>query len=450
MEIAQSLVVLLLIGCKLPNSQGCTFDLAKSHCTCLFADLKNLFNILTCMQAFVFEFRDGDFKNPMDINALSLESLVPFLQNPINKIIVGNSVLHENFLLTFLTLTQNVRITELVFEDCIFIGKVSWQFAEEKLPSVFYLQFTNVSSASLSDRGKDVSGISSWLAKMQNIIFTRSQITHIPRTISMHFKDLNVLDLSENLFQDQGMNDSFSEGLFPNLRTLKLRDNKLTSFGMACNALSMLPNLQDLDLSQNNFSEPPSSSCEWPNSLLLLNLSRVGLEHVSVHQLPQTLEILDLSYNRLSNLDASLPYLKELYLTRNRLHSLPSVTNFPVLEVLLLDGNKIPHLSKDQLEAFKYLSIVRADQNPYTCSCPVVNEMKELPKSSFVVQQWPEDYFCDSPPELKGARVNDAQSSVFQCHKLLFISIICVLILLVCIVATVCWVRTCCFTQRTA
>ncbi|XP_030069026.1 monocyte differentiation antigen CD14 [Microcaecilia unicolor] len=451
MQISPSFVILLLIGYRLPGSLTCTVDRSRSRCTCSFAALKNFQDLIDCLGAFVFEFRDGKFEDVSDIHLYysNLQLVAPYLQLPIDKIILGNSVLDENFLRIFLDLTRNVNIRELVFEDCTFTGRADWQLMEGKVPKIVSLQFINVSSASLTDRGKDFSHISSWMARMKNIVLTRSQTTHIPHSISMHFKDLHALDLSENQLQDQGINDSFSDDLFQNLKSLKLRHNNLTSFDVACKALSKLPNLQDSDLSQNNFSKPPSSPCEWPQSIYLLNLSNTCLEHVNTHLLPPSIELLDLSDNKLSALDVPLPHLKEVYLPNNRLHSLPSSNNLPELKVLILDGNRITGLPKDQLQAFKHLSVLKADRNPYTCSCAVVNEMKELSKSSFVVQQWPEGYLCDSPSVYKGHQVKETDT-VFECYKPLFIVIICAVIVLVCIVAAICWVRNRCFTQPRA
>nr|XP_033783324.1 toll-like receptor 2 [Geotrypetes seraphini] len=436
MQIFPSFAVLLLIGHKLPGSFACTVDLARSHCTCSFADLKNFYKFLVCMDASVFEFRDGNFEDLSDISRYTqtLRILAPNLELPIDKIILGNSVLDENFLKMFLDVTQNVKIRELVFEDCIFTGRAEWRSMKGTLPQMRSLQFVNVSSASLTDRGEDFSYLSSWIAQVENFVLTRSQITQIPRSISMHFKDLRVLDLSENGLQDQGVSGSFSDGLFFNLMTLKLRHNNLTSFDVACKALSQLPNLQDSDLSQNNFAMPPSSPCEWPPSTRLLNLSDTGLEHVNAHLLPPSTEVLDLSYNQLSVLDVSLPHLKKVYLSNNRLLSFPSSNNLPDLEILFLDGNRITHFPKDQLQTFKHLSILKADQNPYNCTCSVVNEMKELSNRSLEVQQWPEGYFCDSPSVYKGQQVKEVECSVSEGHKPLFITIISVVIVLVYIV----------------
>lgn len=94
-------------------------------------------------------------------------------------------------------------------------------------------------------------------------------------------------------------------------------------------------NVTKLDLSNLGLTELP----ELPDTLEVLRCSFNRL--TSLPDLPNTLEALNCSNNQLTSLP-ELPYkLKELFCSGNKLTSLPELPN--TLETLLCYGNQLPY-----------------------------------------------------------------------------------------------------------
>ncbi|XP_060682989.1 X-ray radiation resistance-associated protein 1-like [Hemiscyllium ocellatum] len=125
----------------------------------------------------------------------------------------------------------------------------------------------------------------------------------------------------------------------------------------------LFPAIRELDLTMNGLQKVQLISKDFPH-----------------------LEVLNLSYNKLSNTDiltlGIIPHLKVLHLTGNNLDSLPpdltipydildrfedSLLRFPALEVLMLDDNRLSDpcvfSSLANLHSLKYLNL---DKNNFT------------------------------------------------------------------------------------
>ncbi|MEE6478746.1 hypothetical protein FKM82_011981 [Ascaphus truei] len=443
MKINHSFAFLLLITQMMPWADGdCSFDKILRRCSCSLLDLTNIMSIVSCIQATSFEFQGGSFVDAEDYVAynVEMEQVLAMITFPLTNVIFANVVLSEEFVSTFIKWVYRIQIKELIFENTTFVGKSNWQYMSGRSPHISALQFINVSSYPLTDRASDFTNLGNWMSKLKELTLMKSHLTSITCNISLHFKTLSSLDLSENLLQDDSLSTSFCNGVFPNLKTLKLRHNSLVNFEKVCHILNKHNQLKHLDLSQNNFSYASTSLCGWQPSLVLLNLSDTALEQLD-SIIPQNCEVLDLSYNRLNALNISLPNLKEIYLSHNKFLTIPPMDNLPLLQVLTVDGNPIKTLQRGQLQYFKHLNSFRADNNPYTCSCSLVHEIKEITESGLTVHQWPEGYMCESPPLLRGKLVSEVNLSFFECHKPLLTVVICLVILLVCVGGVICFVK---------
>ncbi|XP_078506855.1 monocyte differentiation antigen CD14 [Lissotriton helveticus] len=441
-----SVFALLTIGIGQSSVEGdCVFNSLQTYCRCSLSNPNALLSIFACTSANIFEFRDGSFDERFTVLAESMEMLEPLMNLPLARVTFSNSILSEGFLVEFVKAAYRIHIKELVFENCAFVGSASWQALVGSPPQLVSLQFKNVSSTPLSGRTTDISSLSNWMGTMKELTLAKCQVSHIPSDIGTHFRVLLYLDLSNNPLQEKGISQTFCNGLYPTLEVLRLRSSHLTSLGEICNTLAQLDNLTDLDLSQNNFSQLSSSyaACEELSSIRILNLSDTGMTCVNI-SFPSNIEILDLSRNRLQALDISLYRLKTVVLSNNALNALPSPEIFPSLEVLSVDGNMIDQIHKYQLQAFKHLTVLSAGQNPYTCSCSSLMEMKDLVKSELEMLGWPAGYICDTPAVHKGTPMNDVNLTAFECHKPLLVGLICVLVLVVSIAGILCWVKTRC------
>nr|XP_020448524.1 leucine-rich repeat neuronal protein 2-like [Monopterus albus]XP_020448525.1 leucine-rich repeat neuronal protein 2-like [Monopterus albus] len=148
----------------------------------------------------------------------------------------------------------------------------------------------------------------------------------------------------------------------PNTHTLRLQSNLLSELDTA--VLHGLPNLTDLDLSQNRFSRvwTITQSSSLP-SLLSLHLEENRLSHLpeaSFSSMP-ALQELFLSHNNLHSIApgafTGLDFLLRLHINNNRLTTVDPrwFRALPRLEVLMLGGNPVEALPEQAFLALKSL-----------------------------------------------------------------------------------------------
>ncbi|KAM9311567.1 monocyte differentiation antigen CD14 [Gastrophryne carolinensis] len=442
MKTSNSFVLILLFVQRIPLADAdCKYDKSLNHCSCILLDLSNIMTIITCNQASSFEFSGGIYMNTLEFTTYSveLEQVLNMVHIPLNKISFVNLVLSEEFLFNFLKWVQKIPINLLSFENTTFVSQYNGT-VNARPPHISSMQFINVSSQPLTQTHSVFYAFEKWISTLGKLTVMRSHLKNIPCNVSLHFESLSYLDLSENLLEDENLSTLFCNYTFADLKVLKLRHNSLSRYETVCQTLHKYNLLMHLDLSENPFSSMSSGTCEWQTSLAYFNLSNTDLEKVT-DGLPRNCEILDLSHNRIEFLNISLPRLRELYLSYNRITAIPTMGTLPRLQLLALDGNLISTVHRGQLQYFEHLTTFKGDNNPYTCSCSFVSEMKEITETDWIVQQWPEQYVCYSPESLRNKLVRDISHSFFECHTYLLIVLICIIILLLSIAILICFVK---------
>lgn len=262
----------------------------------------------------------------------------------------------------------------------------------------------------------------------------------IPCKSIIHFTNLEVLDISDNIIGDLTLMEMMcygKEDVLLNLHTLNISRNRLSSINSKL--FTRLEKLENLDMSRNSFDSMPST-CFWPASLKFLNLSSTSLPEVR-SCLPQSLQILDLSRNKLTVFNIELPLLKELYISGNKLGNLPDGHLYVNLAVLSIQDNNLAKFSSKNLHDYQSLSVLEAAGNPYVCSCDFVGFVtNDLMNHKTVVRHDLKSYICDSPDAVRGERVSDVKLSMFECHTVLSMSLLCLGILLLCVlIAGLCY-----------
>uniref|UniRef100_A0A8D0UCT5 Toll-like receptor 2 n=1 Tax=Sus scrofa TaxID=9823 RepID=A0A8D0UCT5_PIG len=269
----------------------------------------------------------------------------------------------------------------------------------------------------------DLRSIYSLTGTVKRITIENSKVFLVPCSLSQHLKSLEYLDLSENLMSEEYLKNSACEHAWPFLHTLILRQNHLKSLEKTGEVLVTLKNLTNLDISKNNFDSMPET-CQWPEKMKYLNLSSTRI-HSLTHCLPQTLEVLDISNNNLNSFSLSLPQLKELYISRNKLKTLPDASFLPMLSLLRISRNTINTFSKEQLDSFQKLKTLEAGGNNFICSCDFLSFTQGQQALAQVLSDWPENYLCDSPSHVRGQRVQDTRLSLTECHRVAVVSVVC-------------------------
>lgn len=439
-----SVAVLLLLLLGLLEAEGrCFFNSTEEYCVCYNLSQESVGSIIQCLAASVVEFRGGDLEKYVAFPISDLDpSTIEMLDSlAIRKIIFGDLLVPEILLARVLRFFSYTRVQELAFESCVFEGRGNWdEMADQHLP-ILSLRFHNVTSAPLMGREQDLSRLSSWLETLQELAVTGSHVTSLPCGIGRVFRALRSLDMAQNSLGDESLMSAFCDGAFPQLQVLSLQRNNLTSYHSVCKSMQLLHELQHLDLSQNQLMADPSSSCRWPVSLRIFNLSDTGLDEV-LTPLPPGLGVLDMSCNHLRAVDTSLTSLKKLFLSRNMLQAVPSIRNYPMLDTLHLDNNSITELPWDEVKLLGHLRDVTAAGNPYNCSCSGAGGLQALAGMGRLGQGWPQDYTCRSPPGYQGRLVKDVPVSVLQCNSAAVIAPVCVALALLGVAGAVCLVRS--------
>ncbi|KAM6076144.1 toll-like receptor 2 type-2 [Chlamydotis macqueenii] len=307
--------------------------------------------------------------------------------------------------------------------------KIQFQANQSQTVRVLTIEKLSIEQFYLFTDLHTVKGLLSLLTK---VTVGNTKVFLVPCSISQHLLSLEYLDLSANLLGDQSLEHSACQGGWPSLQTLNLSQNSLSNLEMTGKSLSHLRNLILLDISQNNFGEIPDV-CEWPKTLKHLNLSSTQIPKLTAC-IPPTLEVLDASANNLREFGLQLPLLKELYLTKNQLKTLPGAAPIPNLVAMSIRRNKLNSFSREEFESFRKMELLDASDNNFICSCEFVSFIHHQAGIAQVLVGWPDKYVCDSPLAVRGVQVGAVHLSLMECHRSLVVSLICALVFLVILV----------------
>ncbi|NXC35556.1 TLR21 protein, partial [Campylorhamphus procurvoides] len=305
----------------------------------------------------------------------------------IQKLTFKDAFCTDQSLSRMLVLLKNITsLQEIEAIDCMLEGKGQWdteEIARSGKSSVETISIINVMIQNFH-LFFDLNGMESEINNLKRLTISSSKVFMVPCKLARNFSSLLYLDFNDNLLVNNRLNETICKYAWPSLQTLNLSQNSLKSLKETAEYVSRLPKLNNLDISQNNFGDIPDS-CEWPKTLKYLNLSSTQIPKVT-NCIPQTLEVLDVSANNLKEFGLQLPLLKELYLTKNQLKTLPGAAPIPNLVVMSVRRNKLNSFSKEEFE---------------------------------------------------GAQVGAVHLSLMECHRSLVVSLICVLVFLVILILVV-------------
>ncbi|NXO91230.1 TLR21 protein, partial [Certhia brachydactyla] len=278
------------------------------------------------------------------------------------------------------SLKEITSLKEIEAINCVLEGKGIWNTREIARSGRSFVETITIINVIIQNFHLffDLEGMESQIKQLKRLTIASSNVFMVPCKLARHFSSLLYLDFHDNLLVNIRLNETICEGSWPSLRTLNLSQNSLKSLEQTANYTTRLPKLNNLDISQNNFGEIPGA-CEWPKNLKYLNLSSTQIPELT-NCIPRTLEVLDVSANNLKEFGLQLPFLKELYLTRNQLKTLPGAAPIPNVVALSVRRNKLNSFSKEEFE---------------------------------------------------GAQVGAVHLSLMECHRSLVVSLICVLVFLV-------------------
>ncbi|OXB79370.1 UNVERIFIED_CONTAM: hypothetical protein H355_008175 [Colinus virginianus] len=327
-------------------------------------------------------------------------------------------------------LKEITSLRELEAIDCVLEGKGAWDTKEIERSGQCSVETIFIRNMTILDFYLffDLEGIETQVGKLKRLSIASSKVFMVPCRLARHFSSLLYLDFHDNLLVNNRLAETICEDAWPSLQTLNLSKNSLKSLNHTVKYIRNLHKLITLDISENNFGEIPDK-CEWPENLKYLNLSSTQIPKLTAC-IPSSLEVLDVSSNNLQDFGLQLQFLKELYLTKNHLKTLPEAAAIPNLVAMSISRNKLNSFSKEEFESFKQMELLDASANNFICSCEFLSFIQHEVGIAQVLVGWPESYICDSPLAVRGAQVGSVQLSLMECHRSLLVSLICGLVFL--------------------
>ncbi|KAM4709392.1 toll-like receptor 2 isoform 1-T2 [Discoglossus pictus] len=382
----------------------------------------------------LLEITDTSLENVGDMEAFKV-----LHDTTVEKIKFKNCLITDDSILRLLEILSTYNnVTELIVDDCELRGTGQfYPFPTNKTSSVTSAVINNLYIHDFY-LFSDLSSLYKEVGHFKRITCSNTKVFLIPCEFSKSFLALEYLDVNSNLLADIFLEMSACYGsgeAWPQLQTLNVSKNLLTSLQSVAQILSKNIHLINLDVSQNNFGDSPMSSCKWPPKLKYLNISSCQIKRL--HKcVPPTLEILDISNNHLTELLLDLPFLKELDISNNRLTKLPDV-RLPGLVIQIISKNKINDFYESDLHFFPNLTTLDGRDNNYVCSCQFLDFIQDQTHVTLI--GWPDNYVCDSPPSVRGITIKDAKLPVLFCHKTLVVTLSCIiLIIFIAIIVALC------------
>ncbi|XP_064005445.1 toll-like receptor 2 type-1 [Pogoniulus pusillus] len=352
-------------------------------------------------------------------------STLPFR---LRKLTFKDSSVTDEYISGILVLLKEIiSLQELEAIDCELQGKGLWNMEEITRSGQSFIQTILIVNVTIKNFHlfTDLEGIESQVTNLKSLTIASSRVFMVPCSLARYFSSLLYLDFHDNLLVNNRLNETVCKDAWPSLQTLNLSQNSLKSLRQTAISVTRLPKLVNLDISQNNFGDIPDV-CEWPKTLKYLNLSSTQLPKLTTC-IPPTLEILDVSANSLREFGLQLPFLRELYLSRNQLKALPGAASIPSLVAMSVRRNKLNGFSREEFESFKAMELLDASDNNFICSCEFLAFIHHEARIAQVLVGWPDRYICDSPLAVRGAQVGAVHLSLMECHRSLVVSLICVL-----------------------
>ncbi|OCT99689.1 toll-like receptor 2 type-2 [Xenopus laevis] len=370
----------------------------------------------------LLEMKDMQFNHTEDMNAMEILN-----DTSVKHLLFRNCFITDESGSRLIEIIQTYRnITELILDDNTLFGTGRGSPVIGDKPFSVTTAIINKLHIPNFFLFSDLSGIYKLASNFKNIACTDSKVFLMPCAFSQSFTSLQFLDLSGNILANAMLADAACRGAWPMLQTLNISRNLLTTLPKVAKILSGLNHLINLDISQNNFGELSTSACEWPENLKYLNISNTQMSQMKNSCIPSTLQILDVSLNFLTVFTIKMPYLTELYISNNRLSTLPEGIHFPSLVMLSISKNKLNDFRQSDLDLFPQLTTLDGRENNYLCSCQFLSFMHS---HKITLVGWPNDYICDSPSSVRGLRIQDANLPPLVCHKTLIVTLSCILLI---------------------
>uniref|UniRef100_H3B5L2 Toll-like receptor 2 n=1 Tax=Latimeria chalumnae TaxID=7897 RepID=H3B5L2_LATCH len=318
------------------------------------------------------------------------------------------------------------KIEELALDTIHFNGIGRWnvQISALHQTKLLALSIANVINPNFF-RFYSLDYISSLFLHLTKLSLTNTSLFYFPCGVSLALDSLEYLDVSSNLLQEATLFPTECTNAFPSLQNIIINNNKFIDLQVLSLSTLHMKNLVSLVANYNTIKLSSGNSCAWTKSLKYLGLKQNNLSSNVFNCLPDSVQILDLSFNNISviyNLE-QFRSLHEIYLTGNQIFSLSTITGVPALRVLYADNNKIDKIDPRLLNVIG-LTELSLSNNPFLCVCEISSVVEFFKNSLINTIDWPEKYRCEFPQSLKGQQISSVEFSVVQCKPGLLAGVI--------------------------
>ncbi|NXJ43591.1 TLR21 protein, partial [Ciconia maguari] len=296
-----------------------------------------------------------EIKLKVEKKSLVQNSTLPFR---IRKLTFKDASFTDDYISRIIILLKEITsLQELESIDCVLEGTGQWNTRELVSSGQSFVEKVSVINMMIQNfhMFSDLAGMESQIHKLKRLTIASSRVFMVSCNLAKHFSSLLYLDFHNNLLVNNRLNETICEDAWPSLQTLNVSQNSLKSLKQTASSVSRLPKLINLDISQNKFGEIPDV-CEWPKNLKYLNLSSTQIPKLTTC-IPLTLEVLDVSANNLREFGLQLPFLRELYLAKNQLKTLPGAAPIPNLVAMSVRRNKLNSFSREEFEGAQVAAV---------------------------------------------------------------------------------------------
>ncbi|XP_034409099.1 toll-like receptor 18 isoform X2 [Cyclopterus lumpus] len=270
-----------------------------------------------------------------------------------------------------------------------------------------------------------------WFNKIKNLSIRHVYFNFVPCDAWVEMKGVTFLDVSNNRLENKFVFNRRCDykDAVPNLHTLKMSSNELTSLKVLSALTRDFRQLQVLDVSDNKLGAVDSGrDCVWQKNITRFIAHHNPLVSEALGCLPTTVHHLDLSHCELDQLDVTYfgraTELKELLLSGNKIKFIPSSWRSPSLQSLALDSNSFGLISSHSFQDMPRLSHLRAGNNPYHCICELRAFIRDtVSKSKVNLTDWPWNYRCYHPEAFRNTMISRFIPGPMECDFRIVIGI---------------------------
>ncbi|XP_066548583.1 toll-like receptor 2 [Amia ocellicauda] len=355
-----------------------------------------------------------------NLDLLRIEKVIPiydiFLNSDLKSFTLQNISTDGNYCTPLLTVILNSRIEELTLDtlhtkaNCTpiihsFEKVMLKRFSLKNLDNPKFIFFLPQPT------------MKKFLEKVQAISVINCGMFFLPCLISDSLLSMETLDLSNNTLQEETLFPRCNKP-FPALKSLVIDTNTFLNLSELGNYTSHMKYLVNFSASDNKIVIGSQYAINWTRSLKRLNLRGNQLSDDVFMYLPDTLEVLDISYNAISVIAnvKKMNNLVELYLSGNKILSLADLSSLSSLRLLYVDRNKITGVTVEELSAI-HLTELKFSYNPFDCNCNIRYLSRYCQSTSVAIVDWPKGYRCETPESLKDRELQSVSIPWASCNK---------------------------------